>query len=470
MKLPPIAQLPDCVKGGIRLAVPVGGACLLGLSMRGRLGGIETELGNSFSLACQWAAVSMAIISSPVTGTAAKVGLERVLGTLIGGWLGAALWKISSNAVFLGCAGLVIAFTSYILGAKLKLQYGVGKLLVLTYLIVIYAAAANPILWVALSRTTGICCGVVAYLVAAIFLFPTTGSQLALDSLNAALEATVLTSLSKYKQHMEEAKTENRLGIWRGRWSWYVPALPCHGSSKRSHMPKKQLNEVEAAIRKVIRTLWALRLAIVEGFDDSITATLQQRYPYGMLQELRDASLAALQDACTAFVVAGPVQHWLKPESLDRFDAVASRFLLISALQRNLMAAPFFPVPTPAAAGEPSADPVAVGGDAASQQREDRVQARSQALAAQRDLLAVAAGYFFPPSDAGYFAKVRWYSFQFVIAQLADDLRRLFEAINAVLPKLPASQLRAQHQEVPVSKSSFIRRFHGLNARGLNHG
>ena len=43
----------------------------------------------------------------------------------------------------------------------------------------------------------------------------------------------------------------------------------------------------------------------------------------------------------------------------------------------------------------------------------------------------------FPPTEDGFHAKVRWYSFQFVMDELVEELEEAFLSVSCVLEQLP---------------------------------
>ena len=61
-------------------------------------------------------------------------GTERVLGTLIGGWLAYGFVSASTNDGFLTAMLFVVAVAGNLIGKSLDLAYGVGKLMLLTFM------------------------------------------------------------------------------------------------------------------------------------------------------------------------------------------------------------------------------------------------------------------------------------------------------------------------------------------------
>ena len=61
-------------------------------------------------------------------------GTERVLGTLIGGWLAYGLVSACDNDGFLTAMLFVVAVMGNLIGKRLDLAYGVGKLMLLTFM------------------------------------------------------------------------------------------------------------------------------------------------------------------------------------------------------------------------------------------------------------------------------------------------------------------------------------------------
>ena len=56
---------------------------------------------------------------------------------------------------------------------------------------------------------------------------------------------------------------------------------------------------------------------------------------------------------------------------------------------------------------------------------------------ARGDVLAQIEPISFPPTEDGFHAKVRWYSFQFVMDELVEELEEAFLSVSCVLEQLP---------------------------------
>jgi len=74
----PILDIPG-VKDGIRV-----GLSLVLFESLGLLVGFRSLLGSTFPGDCTWAAVTIAVISSPLVGSVSQKGLQRICGSIIG--------------------------------------------------------------------------------------------------------------------------------------------------------------------------------------------------------------------------------------------------------------------------------------------------------------------------------------------------------------------------------------------------
>jgi uncharacterized membrane protein YccC len=83
----------------------------------------------------QWGAITVIVINSPVLGKCAVSSLERLFGTIIGGWIGYAFYLAVSlqNRAWLPIVSVIYAFTAAVVGAALDVT-GAANLSTMTLL------------------------------------------------------------------------------------------------------------------------------------------------------------------------------------------------------------------------------------------------------------------------------------------------------------------------------------------------
>eukprot|EP00892_Ulva_mutabilis_P008559 jgi/Ulvmu1/6075/UM027_0053.1 len=151
-------------------------------------------LGHQFYSGCKWAAITCAVIAGPVTGGLAQTSLERVLGTIIGGFTGLAVFWLSTPvatewewALYSITAGL-FGWTAVWMGHKFSLNYSF-KLAVITFLLV-FAGAENmeEAKAITIARTAGIVAGVLLTLALAVTVYPVSAHSQHEAHLSSALD------------------------------------------------------------------------------------------------------------------------------------------------------------------------------------------------------------------------------------------------------------------------------------------
>ena len=73
-------ELPAGVKDGIRI-----GLQLVLWESLGQLMGSNNAVGRTFTGDCTWAAVTAVLIAAPLIGKMTQTGMQRIVGTIIGG-------------------------------------------------------------------------------------------------------------------------------------------------------------------------------------------------------------------------------------------------------------------------------------------------------------------------------------------------------------------------------------------------
>lgn len=182
----------------IRVSLAIFLACVAGYSID-----FESAAYPEFKQAsAKWAAITASTVASPLLGSAARTGAERILGTLLGGAMGLVLHQTMvsfhlSNAVdgFIKAAACsALAAGAILVGEKwLKLNYS-AKLFQITLLLVTFAAESSDETehLYFISRVAGIGAGVVLMLVLSVVLLPKSATNEALKELRDALEDLVM--------------------------------------------------------------------------------------------------------------------------------------------------------------------------------------------------------------------------------------------------------------------------------------
>ncbi|KAK9805562.1 hypothetical protein WJX72_005167 [[Myrmecia] bisecta] len=444
--------VPDFLRRALRQAIGVGGAVCLGYLIMDPLGGWDSRVATQWLQGCKWAGITIVVVSAPVIGKVAQYSLERTLGTIAGGLLGYTVVVFGHSITelddvwFTTCTTAVVAFSAAVGGHAIGLDYSF-KLFVLTFLLVIMGAErSTDAFLVMLTRVAGIVLGVFLSLLLSVLIFPKSASHEATDSVYYSLakladlnriawniewdkdddddkgagyvyssgmtrkastgfvvidgldrvtdrphsterdrkEADceqvlmdVYSKLSKCQEFLAVSKSETYLLTLRGRWC-FLPGIPWVEIG-RWKLPQQELSILATSIRKVARVLWALHVTFQEGFEDEVMQLLRKRYPPDMMPELQLFSQGALDDLKDAF----PEAAMVKTTNLHRFLKAVQELIRHSDQQRR------------------------------------------------------AVVRYMQETSAGYISKVRWYSFQFLMQQLADELNDAYVAMSNVLARLP---------------------------------
>lgn len=207
-------RVPEYQRRALRLALGVGIPCLIGF---GVVGPEHVRWSEWAQTMCKWAAITAAIVTSPMIGKATQVGFERIVGTVLGGVCGFIVHTFGASVLFdevrfrgrmtrpvlnlklfrrplsmtlSSCYsemqhtdGIWLAFAAALLsGAAVIGGYRLGldtsaKLFTITLLLVTFAGDAGEATWsVALVRVGGIVTGVFFALVLSVFVLPKSAS------------------------------------------------------------------------------------------------------------------------------------------------------------------------------------------------------------------------------------------------------------------------------------------------------
>ncbi|CAL8465245.1 g4780 [Coccomyxa elongata] len=300
----------------------------------------------------------------------------------------------------------------------------------------------------------------------------------------------VYDKLVKCDELLPVAANEVYFKTFRGRWC-FLPALPwlrlsCLGSPGSWRIPQRKMHDLATCMRRVARVLWALHVTFQEGFEGEVALVLRRHFPPTLLTDLQASSQGALVELAQAF----PYQPAASSLGLTRFTQVVSDLIRISEEQRNSAVQS---LKRGGVSRQPSSDklsrfnsnvsgfsaPVGTNGfhgpaspsssevlgapprladlsssglhhsEAApgrgtqwpSAQDADTGPGVAQSEGTpldEEDLESIAEALdIFPPTSAGYASKVRWFSFQFLMQQLAEEVKDMHTATQLVLGALP---------------------------------
>jgi hypothetical protein len=369
--LPIRERLPEHTRRSIRLFLGVSIPCLVGF---GVIGPEHVRYSNDVSSACKWAAITAAIVAQPLIGKASQVGLERLLGTLIGGLVGYVVHQLgllifgeAMDGIFKSLAAGALASLSVLVGEKrLKLNTS-AKLFVVTLLLVTFAGEYGDIEGYAVARVCGILLGVCLMLLLSIVVFPKSATVEALHNMDDALESLSYLTLVVWKgypqeeevtnggmeeplleekrdRNMENALTKLYESLFNMEENMnaaasetlvmksstnsliVIPRLSIGESqSPASHLPVVELNDMADAVRKVARALFTLEKALEDWnevwdqtSDDESTRNLEtiRRSIKEVSDEIQDCF--PLKDSMDPQLLLTMIKNINKWESLGR--------------------------------------------------------------------------------------------------------------------------------------------------------
>ncbi|CAL5222233.1 g4567 [Coccomyxa viridis] len=282
----------------------------------------------------------------------------------------------------------------------------------------------------------------------------------------------VYDKLVKCDECLPVAANEVYIRTFRGRWC-FLPGIPglrgcCSGLPSSWRLPQREIKDLATCMRRVARVLWALHVILQEGFDDKVGTILKQIYPPNMMRDLETSSQEAIIELAQAF----PYQPSAGSAGLSRFQQAVAELVQISAEQRSMAVQQLqrfsanrqsvvdltrlvskddevsgtsetapdrpssngFKPPMHMSMDKRSSGPFA---ESPSQQWQSEDE-DAESIAEKLDI--------FPPSRSGYTQKVRWFSFQFVMQQLAEELEDMHTATQLVLAALPKPPKKGRRQ------------------------
>ncbi|CAK0786828.1 hypothetical protein CVIRNUC_010042 [Coccomyxa viridis] len=280
----------------------------------------------------------------------------------------------------------------------------------------------------------------------------------------------VYDKLVKCDELLPVAANEVYVRTFRGRWC-FLPGIPglrgcCSGKSTSWRLPQREIKDLGTCMRRVARVLWALHVILQEGFDEEVGMILKQIYPPTMMLDLEASSQEAILELAKAF----PYRPAAEAAGLNRFQRTVSELVTISAEQRSMAVHQLHrysasrqscndlsklsarseasaassegkelePDQAASAITPPHIMPP-LNGLATERSSRASIDWRNQKLQSEdEDGESIAEKLdIFPPSRSGYTQKVRWFSFQFVVQQLAEELEDMHTATQLVLAALP---------------------------------
>lgn len=324
----------------------------------------------------------------------------------------------------------------------------------------------------------------------------------------------VYSKLGACEGFLKDAASEVYCTTVHGRWC-FLPGISWL-TLGRWRLPQDEMLEVGTAIRKVARVLWSIHVLFNEGFDVDSMRPLLDLYPPDLLLQLQTTSQGAIQDMLEAFPNGTAVAttdlnrfvqgHQVLFRTADWHRRRMSRWTRACATQPDtkshgtsdkdscqngntagnteqsseqsqytvMQSAPSTGEGTKLAA-DIDASYLALQGlspkavDAASEISVKPVRPSRGSWAAKlqershhgTSVAEDARALSFPETAAGHFAEVRWSSFQFVLAQLAEELSDMSDAMDRLLRQFPQTALPvvnrahiAPDEQLPLSPSS----------------
>ncbi|KFM23531.1 hypothetical protein F751_4413 [Auxenochlorella protothecoides] len=303
---------------------------------------------------------------------AATTGMERALGTILGGFsgflvfqIGELFWNEQTDGMVLTVGACVVSFVAILVGHKLKLDTS-ARLYIITFLLVIFGADrgsdAGLLAW---NRVCGILAGVVLILILSILVFPKSasiecirksnkgymsigaedveaqvpGSAAAAAARAAAEDAfeskvekvvtSVYQSCFKLMDNMVLADAEWYVGSYAGR-PFFAPDLPLCLATK-TQMPLEELAAVGVGIRRVARLLSQLINTLGYGFRAELQEMLGEQFPEEMMRKLGLSCQAVTKEMTNAF----PFSPAIMPGPLVAFVSTVASLVSTSDMQRR---------------------------------------------------------------------------------------------------------------------------------------
>ncbi|KAK9809523.1 hypothetical protein WJX73_008638 [Symbiochloris irregularis] len=334
--------LSDVQQRAFRLSLTVLIACFIGYGVVLPGEGIHVTYKKPFSQACKWAAITSVVVTLPVIGKVAQTGVERMAGTIVGGWLGYGtyvlgrkFWDEFSDGVILSLAAAAVAATGVLVGKRFKLDNS-AKLFTLTFLLVTFGSSdlnsGQGALVLTITRIAGICSGVILSEIMAVIVFPRSATSEALSHMRTAL--THLTELNALAwRHgpllggsplgdkggaamtnggsTDDAGSQRLGGSGKAPEGYQpIPDAPQPGAwavdikqrqEQFDAQAEKALMDTYNALTKLQDSLEPARSEIYEGFDENMMAMLHQQYPKALMPQLFESSQGALSDMLAAF-------------------------------------------------------------------------------------------------------------------------------------------------------------------------
>ncbi|KAL0033900.1 hypothetical protein WJX77_010072 [Trebouxia sp. C0004] len=289
---------------------------------------------------------------------------------------------------------------------------------------------------------------------------------------------SVHDNLYKMEEYAVHASAEAYVGTWGGHW-FFLPGMYCWQMGRWA-LPKQDMAQVSLCIRQVARLLRSLHDTFAEGFDDDLQEMLQRQEPVcrQVIPRLTAGAIGVLQDVLEAFPnepemsshhllkfaqavkdlnrisdhQQGPVQNQLQrmqsrrwpirrsSNSVIHSEDGSGASLHIRAVAPSILSRQEPPTPTTNTPSRVHWDATPAAQDGAEQRMRAPFQGQ-QPPEEHQSGHGDSNGRLFPDNPEGHMATVRWYSFQFLMQQMAEDFTELADATSALLQQMPNSKL-----------------------------
>jgi len=281
----------------------------------------------------EWCAFTIIVLASPTLGSVASKGLDRTVGTALGGLLCVALCFLTLDSAILTAASFFVAVAAVYFADAFKKDYS-AKLFVLTFLIIAIGAEASThgqIVQLALLRVQGIVEGVVIVNLLTVLLWPQAASTQAVASIREAL-----ASLEQLQDNVWEngaisagwgqlaANSAFKLRVDEAYLDDFLPAGLLDKTDKAEAVPgddsgvgAEQTAELSARRASLLTRLMTLQKGAFQGMGQLPLNTLEDMEEMERRQELViDSILASLAKAeasaaeSPAEIYVGSLRGW----------------------------------------------------------------------------------------------------------------------------------------------------------------
>lgn len=287
--------------------------------------------GMSFYYGIFWTGITLIVLHSSLLGTASSTGVQRAVGTIVGGSLALGVGWSNDPAVIIIVGLVVFGIGGYFGVVLVKSDYG-SRLLLVTFFLIIgdYYKGSGPLFTTYVSRMCAVLAGVLLTYLGSILLFPRSATSRVLGELNkmhcaardllcnawmasglvpspeeGGEDSSVIedalsshlafnSSYKAFKAYKIIADDESYVGtLWGKRIlvpSWLVlRSLP-------TYLPEEELLEVSKAIGTLRQGIIAFSLSFTEAFDKETAEIILGRYPKGLIEAIKVLTESFIED------------------------------------------------------------------------------------------------------------------------------------------------------------------------------